>query len=152
MMTNRQDRENERYLLEGMTDEERNKFEEKIFADDALFFELCETENSLVDSYAAGTLGNDRTVHFDAALNRNSALAGKVKNARVLKEFIRSERMGELIKAGEPSGVWGKISDFFSAVPAVPAMAMSGLLLLLTFGAVMLALENGRRNSEIARL
>src|SRR5256885_12302942 len=43
-----------RYLFAEMADDEREAFDERMFADDDLFFEVSDVENRVVDQYVAG--------------------------------------------------------------------------------------------------
>ncbi len=145
-------REIERYLLGEMADEEREKFEEQLLADDGLYFEVCETENALVDGYVSDALAGDQVARFEKALKKAPALAEKVANARALRRFIASERKAEVIAAAPSPSIWEHISRLFSFGSPAPAFAMGGLLLVFAAGLVLLFMENGRRNAEIARL
>lgn len=145
-------REIEDYLLGEMADEKRENFEEQLLADDDLYFEVCETENALVDRYVSESLAGEQAARFEKALQRTPALAEKVANARALRSFIASERRAEVITAEASPSIWERISRLFSFGSPAPAFAMGGLLLVFAAGLVLLLMENSRRSAEIARL
>ena len=62
------------YLLGKLADAERDRFEEKLFADDELLGELLATEDELIDSAIAGELGQDDAEGFLVTPERRQQL------------------------------------------------------------------------------
>ena len=137
----------ENYLLGG-AEENGDQVEDRIFADDQYFFELCDTENTLVDRYAAGGMSASDAARFRSAAAANPNLAAKAANARILNAFVRSERPRETPRA---PGFWEGVRDLFAFSP-VPSFALGGIFLFIAALCGFLLVENSRRNAEIARL
>jgi hypothetical protein len=62
------------YLLGKLADAERDRFEERFFADDELLGELLATEEELIDSAIAGELGQDDAESFLVTPERRQQL------------------------------------------------------------------------------
>lgn len=144
----------ERYLYGEMTDEERNSAEESFFDDDALFYEVLNLENELVDRYARGKLVGAELVRFERSLENLPARRAKVANAVALADFIADERPQAQTIAADVSAkqTFGrKLAQFFS--PKNPALVYATLGLFLFFAAssVFLLLDNRRQSNELAR-
>ena len=82
----------ERYLFVEMTDQQRETFEEKMFADDDLFVEVADAENLLVDEYVTGNLSATDAKRFERSLDLLPSVREKLANARSLSEFIDESR------------------------------------------------------------
>jgi hypothetical protein len=74
----------QRFLVGDIPEEERDRLEEKLFADDAFFESLEALEEEMADDYVRGRLSpQDRTL-FEQRLNLSSGLRRKVGLARAL--------------------------------------------------------------------
>src|SRR5437870_5357630 len=82
----------ERFLLAEMEPDEHAAFEEQLFNDDALFFEVTDVENRLVDDYLAGRLNPETVARFDHSLDKTPGRPEKLANARSLLALIEEER------------------------------------------------------------
>jgi len=84
----------ERYLLGEVTDDERAEIEQGYFADDALFDQLVDVENDLVDSYVQDTLQPAARKRFEERFLTSSSGIARVEFARALqrKTAARSGR------------------------------------------------------------
>jgi hypothetical protein len=85
------------YLLGNMPAGERAAFEERLFGDDALFAEMCDAENDLIDALARGELPEDiaakvRTMLRDSSQReRDPFAAAFAKRANRGNVLIRRE-------------------------------------------------------------
>lgn len=78
----------ERYLLGEVTDDERTEIEQGYFADDALFDQLVDVQNDLVDAYAQGTLPPAERKRFEDRFLASTSGIGRVEFARALQQKI----------------------------------------------------------------
>lgn len=148
--------ESERYLYAEMNQKERDSFEEKIFCDDELFFEIVDLENRLVDSYAKGNLSGAELLRFEKSLEKSSERKQKVANAIAMQTYIEQEHRQKVSTASvvtaETPNLWEKITDIFTIRSPLINMTMAGLLLIFAFAAIFLLLDNRRKNDELTLL
>jgi len=106
----------ERYLLGEVSDDERSEIEQGYFADDALFDQLVDVQNELVDSYVRGTLpAADRKRFEERFLTRGSGI-DRVEFARALQEKIAA-------RSGRKTGSFRLLAIAASVVIVVIAAA-----------------------------
>ena len=147
------EQEIKRYLFAETTDEERQTIEEQLFADDELFFEVVNTENELVDKFAANKLKGEDFTRFERSLELLPARREKVANAVALQTYIAEERTAEapiVVPAGQT--FWQKLGEFFTIKTPAFGYSMAGLLVLFALATTILVLQNGQKNTELARL
>src|SRR5262245_23868700 len=77
-----------RYLLGTLSGEERDRFEEMYFSDDAAFEEVEIAEGELIDRYVRGELSNTDRVQFESVVTRSPRLVERVEFARVWKDKV----------------------------------------------------------------
>lgn len=143
----------ERYLFAEMSEDEQQAFEEKFLLDDELFYEVSNLENELVDLYAKNKLDDAELIRFERSLEKLPARRQKIANAVALQSFIADERTAEKpIAAAENQSFWQKLTEFFTIKTSVYGYAMSGFLILFALASVILFVQNGRKNQELARL
>jgi hypothetical protein len=136
------------YLLNEMSESERQKLEDELVASEDLFFEIAERENELVDRYVNGDLSAPDLARFEAALVSNPARRTKVANARVLREFVTTEKdANRTITIAERSGFMSKLGSIFSFGSPAFQFASVGLILILGVATALLLYENRRLNS-----
>lgn len=138
----------ERYLFNEMGDDERAQYEDKYFSDDALFYDVVERENDLVDRYTSGNLAGAELERFERSLPMMPGRRQKIANARVLSEYIAEERTEEKsITIAERTGLFAGLFRMpvfqFATVAAV---------LLLTVASIFLFVENRRLGSLESQL
>ena len=141
-----------RYLYAEMTLEERELFEEELFAGDALFSEAIDLENELVDLYAAKKLSGEELLRFERSLEKFPERKEKIANAVALRTFIEEEKSYSFAEDTETrkQTFWEKLSGMFTM--PVLTYAMSGILVLLTVFSVVLFLDNRQKQEELAGL
>ncbi len=153
--SNLNETEIKRYLYSEMTDIERDRLEEKFFADDELFFAVVNLENELVDLYARGKFPADELLRFEHSLKKLPERRVKAANAAALRTFIaeeRSENRSEEkpIAIGQTFGQ--KLAEFFTIKTPAFGYAMAGLLFLLAVSSIFLLIDGGRKGEELASL
>lgn len=137
-----------RYLFMEMSETEREKFEEMMFADDGLFYNVADLENDQVDRYVRRELNARERARFEKALPKVPSRMQKIANAAALQDHIASAAsVGEEVSG---ASFWDKIRAAFQMQSV--GFAMGGLIVLLSFFAAALFLENRQNEAELARL
>ncbi len=136
----------DQYLLAEMTDTERENFEDRMMANDALFFSVASRENDLVDGYAGNSLPSQLNERFRSSLSTFPARRQKIANAEVLRDYI-ADGKGESVSAERVP--WYQRLGFAFRVPAIASAAL-GVLLLGVIG--FLVVQNRNLNGEVAQL
>src|SRR5688572_32422224 len=80
------------YLHGEMTDSEVENFEQQFMADDALFYDISERENDLVDRFVRGDLKGVQVDRFKNSLSRFPERSKKIANASLLREYIAEQK------------------------------------------------------------
>jgi len=135
-----------RYLLEDLSDEERERVEESYLADDDLYMKLLVAEDELIAAYVEGELSRRDRAKFEQAYLTNPHRLRKVESTRELLEFFAEKpprpapRPGFLrsllqgLRGGEPRAVY----------------ALAGLILVVLCGLLSWALvERQRMRGEL---
>ena len=135
----------ERYLLDEMLPDEREKFEDRLFTDDELFYKVADAENELVDRYVNGDMSGDESARFETSLERVPSRREKVANANALQRYIKDTAHTRPLTNREQRG-----PSFFGS-PAF-AYAASALLVVVTIAAVGLLVANRRQAAVVDRL
>ncbi|HEX3101654.1 MAG TPA: hypothetical protein VHQ01_07680, partial [Pyrinomonadaceae bacterium] len=142
-----------RYLFAEMSPDERDGFDEKLFLNDELFFDVADLENRLVDAYVRSDLTGDEQARFERGLVLIPSRRGKVANARSLREFIEDERPAEKpVEIESRASVWQQLTSFISGGTPAFATAMAALMVVLVVSIGILLFRNSQKNAEIARL
>jgi len=76
-----------RYLLGGLSAEEREQLQQDYLADPELFERLEAAEHDLVDAYVRGALSDADRAQFEIRLRRTPAQQDRVKVARMLRDM-----------------------------------------------------------------
>lgn len=165
--TAKRDTDEMRYLLEDLSEDEKNRMEDAFFADDSKFEAVELAEDDLIDAYVRNELSPEEQRQFKAKLLSSPRILERVNFAKALAEkadsFLSSEaqRSIELAPSFTPPADkpqtrwWG---GFLAQRPAWGlAMAACALLILvagfvLLFGWLRLRNESERLASERAAL
>lgn len=156
------------YLFGELDREERERLEDRFFADDEFFYELAGLEEDLVDRYVRGELAGEELSRFERSIERVPERREKIANARALRVFIGEEKKAaaeaaatataattaadtaaDTAVADRPS-FWEKIREFFTLQMPALQYAAAGLILLLLAGSSYLLYERYRLESELA--
>jgi anti-sigma factor RsiW len=138
-----------RYLLGVLPEEERDRFEERYFSDNALFDEVEMAEDELVDRYVRGELPKDDRRLFEQALSNSSRLSERVEIGRLLssKTTPQPQPKPRVMHVAAP-GFWQKL--FSPQQQAFRfAFGFGVLVLLIGGGAVVTAWLNLQRQSAV---
>lgn len=130
------------YLLGNLSEEDRNRLEERYFLDDAAFEELELAEDELIDRYVRSELSSQEENQFEKLLE-SPRLAERVEVARLLAKRTTPLPHKQTVVAApetsdrqlEPAPVdwWQRLFGPAAAIPSFrPAFAMSLILLLAT--------------------
>jgi len=138
----------DRYLLREMNENDLQGFEDRIAADDDLFFAVADRENELVDLYVRGRLDDAVAARVEASLHLVPARRAKLANAGVLRRFVEAERKADVPdRAAEERVPWYRRLGFAFAAPAYAAAAL-GLVLFGVAG--LLIVQNRGLQGELA--
>ena len=142
-----------RYLLGKLSQEERTRFEEQYFLDDAEFEQLEIAEDELIEQYVRDELSAEEKGRFENLLV-SPGISERVEVARILakrtvpvQQVVTPPAMVPVTPA--PVGWWERLFGPAVALPAFrPALAMSLALLLLTSGALVFVWMKLRTQSQ----
>ena len=138
----------DQYLFGEMKAPEIEYFEEQLMADDALFYEVKERENELVDRYAAGLLDDAETARFQSSFAQFPSRKTKAANAELLMQHIDEARASQVTVAEEKVPWFRRLGFAFQA----PAFAAAALSLLLVGMIGVLFVQNRNLNQQVASL
>jgi hypothetical protein len=124
------------YLLGALTEDEQDRVAERYFTDDALFVQLMEVENDLLDQLVRGRLSAKDRSGFESYLKNLPDGQDRVAVARALAEVAGEEQAAAreqetpgFLPAAEPSGWWEWLPGFLTQpVPAL--ISVAGLIVL----------------------
>ena len=135
-----------RYLLGTLSEEEKDRFEEMYFSDDAVFEEVEIAEGELIDRYVRGELAKSDHARFEAVLAASPRLGERVQFARVWKDNLAASHaqpiasVADTYKAPQAGRSWWSRIFGSSAESRVPGLALAfGVLLVLVGGAALFA-------------
>lgn len=140
------------YLLEELTAEESERFEDELFAADEWETDIQGVEDDLIDAYLRRELSPERTRRFE---DNYLCTEARRERARLAAAILR--RADELTPAADPKpteepGWWQKISAGWNSQPAaLRAVAVIAVLVLFA-GAVWFVGFRGQRQPMIATL
>lgn len=118
------------YLLGRLAEPERERLEERFFADTALFDELTAAEDELVDDYAAGRLAEPDRTRFEEYYLASPERAEKVAAARQLRTWVAGQKQQPHQPATEPW--WERLAA--SLRMPVWALGAAAAALVVTMG------------------
>lgn len=142
-----------RYLLGGLSKEEKTRFEEQYFLDDDEFEQLEIAEDELIDRYVRNDLSAEDTGRFKELLVA-PGLSERVEVARLLVKRTALKSQAVITPATVPVqpahvGWWNRLFGPAAAIPGFrPAFAMSIALLLLTTVALVFVWTKLRTESQ----
>ena len=99
-----------RYLLGILSEDERERFEQQYFSDNALFDEIEIAEDELVDRYVRGDLTESDRRLFEQALSSSPRLNDRIEFARLLSSKTASpSTLSEKVKTVSQPGFWQRL-------------------------------------------
>jgi hypothetical protein len=133
-----------RYLLEGLSEEERERVEESYLTDDDVFMKLQVAEDELIVAYLEGGLSRGDRAKFERAFLTNPHKLRKVESTKELLEFFAP---------GPPAprpGLLGSFLQSLSGLRPADIYALAGLLLVVACGlSCWLLVERQRMRGEL---
>jgi hypothetical protein len=141
------------YLLGGLSQEEKTRFEEQYFLDDDEFEQLEVAEDELIERYVRNELSAEDTSRFKKLLV-SPGLSERVELARLLVQQTAPKAQAVTTPVTVPVqpvhvGWWDRLFGPAAAIPAFrPAFAMSIALLLLTTVAFLFVWTKLRTESQ----
>ncbi len=143
-----------RYLLDEMSDEERQTVEEKFLKDDNFFDEMVAFEDELYYDYQQNRLtARERSIFEQKFLQSRQ----DIERSEFANAFLETtaEIAGEKIKTKEDTASvswWQSIAGFFNFSGSMMQYGMAAAVLLLTLGVIGLFIQNSRLQNEMAGL
>lgn len=111
------------YLLEELTEEEAERFEERCFVQEEWPAELDAAEQELIDAYLRNELSKDRRRRFETNYLTTDARKARVLTAQSFHQLICPESLGRVT-------LWTRLKAFWQR-PLVPQMAVAILVLAI---------------------
>ena len=128
-----------RFILGEMDPGEAEAFETRLFAEDDLFYDTADTENTLADEYVRGQIPPTERKRFENALKRRASLREKVAEAGAVRSFVEEENGSVKTRAGLLDLLAQKIAEIFGSVlTAGSVLRLAGpaaAIILLAVGA-----------------
>src|SRR5258708_22304820 len=100
-----------KYLLGELPDQERDRVEDKYFADDAFHERLLILEEELTDSYVRGELSPEQRKHFEQWFLRSPERLERLEFSRAVVQYASRAA----VPAAEPSSWWHSVLSFLPA-------------------------------------
>lgn len=128
-----------RYLLGSLSEDERDRFEQQFFSDNALFEEVELAEDDLVDRYIRKELTDDDRQLFEQALSGSPRLYERVEFAKLFasKTASQTTRPEPLTRTAPEKGFWQRL---FAPENQSVRLAYGFAVLLLVIGGVAVAI------------
>jgi len=123
------DHEHMRHYLLGLDTAGLEDFENRMFADDALYLALQEEQDALIDDFLSGQLTADEARRFRAQCDLSPTLRHKVAEFRDLRSALEKRRMAAHSKAVARFPRW-----LWWLTPAVAGVCLLCVFLILHHG------------------
>ena len=145
-----------KYLFGSLSEEEKARFEERYFSEDAEFEELEIAEEELIDRYVRGELTPSEQQQFAQTVSKSSRLTERVQFARTWREKLTnpapkpavSIRDTLAIEPPREAGWWNRLFG----VSAAPRLAFAASVLIVLLGGLILAVMWVQLRNESSRL
>jgi hypothetical protein len=136
-----------RYLLDEMSDEEREQIEEKFLEDDSLFEEIAALEDELYFDYQQERLSQPERLAFE---KKFLATPQDFEKAKFTEVFLQAT--DEIAAEKVAPSLWQSISTFFTFSNSAFKFgaAVATILILFAFG--FLLFNNPNNNPEVAEV
>jgi hypothetical protein len=135
-----------RYLLGQLSAEERQKFEDRYFADASAFEEVVAIENDLIDSYARGELSGSEKGQFEQRYRSSPEGRSRIEFAMALCTIVRSSQ-----RRVEPenSRFWDLFQRPFGLGAPSLQWALGAVCVVLCVAVFFLTSKNRELNREL---
>lgn len=146
-----------RYLLGDMTNEERERVEERFLQDDSYFEEMLALEDELMYEYKRGNLTAKEEQLFEKRFlstkqdKQKSVFADAfLKTIDGLATTKQEETKAAVVAA--PIPFWKSLSAFFSFQSSALQLGMTAAMFLLLLGSAWLFVKNNQLKNDVATL
>jgi hypothetical protein len=142
-----------RYLLGGLSEQEREQVEQRLMADDDLYQRLLLAEDDLIEEYISGTLSERDQANFSRRFLQVPELRQDVRSIMVLRKYALETAPQVPINhspAAPPFSPFDRLKKFFMR-PAL-GVAFAAALLAAILVAVWLAAQNSQLRKEVEQL
>ncbi len=133
------------YLLGILPEPARDEFEQQWFDDKAKYYEMCESENNLIDEYVRGYLTSEERSLFEQHFLAIPARRERVAVAKSLAQEIDRQ----VIRNSAPT-LWERLSAVLMNFKLLPAVVLTALMLLVAVG-VWLFKPSKENQIQVAR-
>jgi anti-sigma factor RsiW len=116
-----------KYLLGELSEQERDRIEDKYFADDALHERLLALEEDLTDAYVCGQLSSEQNQHFEKWFLRSPERLERLEFSRALVQYASHAA----IPTAEQPALWQSILSFLRVSPSGQLALACALLALI---------------------
>jgi anti-sigma factor RsiW len=160
------------YLLEELTEEESERFEDELFAADEWETDVQAVEDDLMDAYVRGELSPERArrfeedfLHTEARRERLVLATAILRRVDELTPAHVAEPVGEHVPVSAPVltaestparvqgvGWWSKLLSGLNAKPLAYRLAVALVVLILLAGAIWFVGFRGQRQQTLASL
>lgn len=143
-----------RYLLDNLSDEEREGVEEQFFEDDAFFDEMVALEDELYYDYQQNRLtAHERTVFEKKFLQTRRDVEKAAFADAFLRETaeLKPEKVA-LVEKAETVSWWQSLVAFFDFSGSMMQYGMAAAILLLALGVIVLFIQNSRLQNDKTEL
>lgn len=143
-----------RYLLNDVSEQERNELEEQYASNPDLLAELTEVENDLMDDYASGGLSAADRALFESRYLKNAERNQRREFATALATYLQEARAGSPGISHKPNRAagWWRSKVHVPKLMATPQF-LSGILALVVAVAVSYIFQVQRQmQKEIAQI
>ena len=140
-----------RYLLDDVSDEERQEVEERFLEDDLLFEEMNALEDELFFDYRQNRLNLKESAAFERKFLRAPQEKEKAAFAGAFLQMT-AELAGEKVEKAPPVSFWQPLADFFKSFGSPLQLGMAAASILLILGISWLFYQNLQMRGELAIL
>lgn len=143
-----------KYLLNDISDEERQTLEEQFLQDDSIFDEMVALEDELYFDYQQNRLSSKERKAFEQKFLQTPQDIEKAVFANAFLETtadLAKEKV-KIIEEEKSVSWWQSIVAFFDFSGSMMQLGGAAALLLLTFGIIGLLIQNSRLQNEMADL
>ena len=142
-----------RYLLGDVSEEERERLERRLIAEDDLYQQMLMAEDDLIDEYVSGALPEQDGAKFSRHFLQAPELRQDVRFAVALRQ--RALKSAPLVASkGEPKGARPTLLHLFVELFTQPAfgVAVAAALLAVVLLAAWFAMQNSQLRRQVEQL
>lgn len=116
----------EDFILRRLEDEDRERLEEALFSDDALFERMVDVEHGLVDDWARGRLTEEQRRRVESTLGSGARGAERLRFARSLVQKADSAELAPVVSFRRRVATWTPVAAAAAIALIVTGLWMTG--------------------------